>query len=208
MPNTKLLHCESKRGTEALNVAGPFGNAYGQSSCRTNHTAYAMCNGDIMSGIESVPSAYLSIGFLAILGIIMPLTNFLITWVVRPKVDPARPHITKSYLLEGYEVDHSLYPRRLTTFECGSEPVGDAMIQFHFQYYWYAIIFLVFDVAFMFLVLGGMVVGNATSSELAENSRGTAVEDAKMAMMILAIFFSTMSAGVWYVFRKRGRIYI
>ena len=110
--------------------------------------------------------------------------------------------------MEGYEVDHSLYPRRLTTFECGSEPVGDAMIQFHFQYYWYAIIFLVFDVAFMFLVLGGMVVGNATSPELAENSRGTAVEDAKMAMMILAIFFSTMSAGVWYVFRKRGRIYI
>ncbi|MBT4070620.1 MAG: NAD(P)H-quinone oxidoreductase subunit 3 [Euryarchaeota archaeon] len=161
-----------------------------------------------MSGIESVPSAYLSIGFLAILGIIMPLTNFLITWVVRPKVDPARPHITKSYLLEGYEVDHSLYPRRLTTFECGSEPVGDAMIQFHFQYYWYAIIFLVFDVAFMFLVLGGMVVGNATSSELAESSRATAVEDAKMAMLILATFFITMSAGVWYVFRKRGRIYI
>jgi NADH:ubiquinone oxidoreductase subunit 3 (subunit A) len=167
-----------------------------------------MYNGDNMSGIESVPSAYLSIGFLAILGIIMPLTNFLITWVVRPKVDPARPHITKSYLLEGYEVDHSLYPRRLTTFECGSEPVGDAMIQFHFQYYWYAIIFLVFDVAFMFLVLGGMVVGNATSTDLAENNRETAVEDAKMAMMILAIFFSTMSAGVWYVFRKRGRIYI
>jgi NADH:ubiquinone oxidoreductase subunit 3 (subunit A) len=110
--------------------------------------------------------------------------------------------------LEGYEVDHSLYPRRLTTFECGSEPVGDAMIQFHFQYYWYAIIFLVFDVAFMFLVLGGMVVGNATSPDLAENSRESAVEDAKMAMMILAIFFSTMSAGVWYVFRKRGRIYI
>jgi hypothetical protein len=53
-----------------------------------------------------------------------------------------------------------------------------------------------------------MVVGNATSTDLAENSRETAVEDAKMAMMILAIFFSTMSAGVWYVFRKRGRIYI
>ena len=50
-----------------------------------------------MSGLESVPSAYLSIGFLTVVGIIMPLTNFLITWVVRPKVDPARPHITRSY---------------------------------------------------------------------------------------------------------------
>ena len=156
-----------------------------------------------MSGLESVPSAYLSIGFLTVVGIIMPLTNFLITWVVRPKVDPARPHITRSYLLEGYERDHSLYPRRLTTFECGSEPVGEAMIQFHFQYYWYAIIFLVFDVAFMFLVLGGMVTADATSAD-----GTTTIEAAESALTTLGIFFATMSLGVWYVFRKRGRIYI
>lgn len=133
----------------------------------------------------------------------MPLTNFIITWVVRPRVDPARPHMTKSYLLEGYERDHSLYPRRLTTFECGSEPVGEAMIQFHFQYYWYAIIFLVFDVAFMFLVLGGMLVGDATSE-----GSSTAIEDAKAASLVLLGFFTMVSLGVWYVFRKRGRIYI
>lgn len=133
----------------------------------------------------------------------MPLTNFIITWLVRPKVDPARPHITRSYLLEGYERDHSLYPRRLTTFECGSEPVGEAMIQFHFQYYWYAIIFLVFDVAFMFLVLGGMVAADATKVGSA-----TTVADAESALVTLGIFFATMSLGVWYVFRKRGRIYI
>ncbi|MCH1537498.1 MAG: NADH-quinone oxidoreductase subunit A [Candidatus Poseidoniales archaeon] len=159
-----------------------------------------------MSGLESVPSAYLSIGFLTVVGIIMPLTNFLITWVVRPKVDPARPHITRSYLLEGYERDHSLYPRRLTTFECGSEPVGDAMIQFHFQYYWYAIIFLVFDVAFMFLVLGGMVASDATAQDVVD--RTGAVERATSALLTLGAFFATMSLGVWYVFRKRGRIYI
>jgi NADH:ubiquinone oxidoreductase subunit 3 (subunit A) len=157
-----------------------------------------------MSGLESVPSAYLSIGFLTVVGIIMPLTNFLITWVVRPKVDPARPHITRSYLLEGYERDHSLYPRRLTTFECGSEPVGEAMIQFHFQYYWYAIIFLVFDVAFMFLVLGGMVASEATTVDADAES----LARAKSALVTLAAFFATMSLGVWYVFRKRGRIYI
>ncbi len=159
-----------------------------------------------MSGLESVPSAYLSIGFLTIVGIIMPLTNFIITWLVRPKVDPARPHITRSYLLEGYERDHSLYPRRLTTFECGSEPVGEAMIQFHFQYYWYAIIFLVFDVAFMFLVLGGMVASDATAADVVD--REAAVDQATQALITLGIFFATMSLGVWYVFRKRGRIYI
>ena len=157
-----------------------------------------------MSGLESVPSAYLSIGFLTVLGIIMPLTNFLITWVVRPRVDPARPHITRSYLLEGYERDHSLYPRRLTTFECGSEPVGDAMIQFHFQYYWYAIIFLVFDVAFMFMALGGLLAMDATNG----STSGDAVDVVGSEMLILTIFFATMVLGVWHVFRKRGRIYI
>ena len=154
----------------------------------------------------SVPSAYLSIAFLAIVGILMPLTNFIMSWALRPRTDPSRPHITRSYLLEGYERDHSLYPRRLSTFECGSEPIGEAMIQFHFQYYWYAIIFLVFDVAFMFLVLGGMVASDATAQDVVD--REAAVARATDALTILGIFFATMSLGVWYVFRKRGRIYI
>ena len=149
----------------------------------------------------SVPSAYLSIAFLAIVGILMPLTNFIMSWALRPRTDPSRPNITRSYLLEGYERDHSLYPRRLSTFECGSEPIGDAMIQFHFQYYWYAIIFLVFDVAFMFLVLGGMVTAE-------ETKLGGDIAKAEAGLAIIAVFFTIMSLGVWYVFRKRGRIYI
>ena len=161
--------------------------------------------GEPMSGLESVPSAYLSIGFLTLVGILMPLTNFIITWVVRPRVDPARPHITKSYLLEGYEKDHSLYPRRLTTFECGSEPVGEAMIQFHFQYYWYAIIFLVFDIAFMFLSFAGILVTEATAQG---GSQVVSLEEVWGGLLTLAAIFGFMVLGVWYVFRKRGRIYI
>ena len=98
--------------------------------------------------------------------------------------------------------DHSLYPRRLSTFECGSEPIGDAMIQFHFQYYWYAIVFLVFDVGFMFLVLGGMVTAQETST--ADGN----IANAEAGLAVLGAFFAIMSLGVWYVFRKRGRIYI
>ena len=48
----------------------------------------------------SVPSAYLSIAFLAIVGILMPLTNFIMSWALRPRTDPSRPHITRSYLLK------------------------------------------------------------------------------------------------------------
>ena len=145
-----------------------------------------------MSGLESVPSAYLSIGFLTVVGILMPLTNFIITWVVRPRVDPARPHITKSYLLEGYERDHSLYPRRLTTFECGSEPVGEAMIQFHFQYYMFAILFVVFDLVVVFLILWVQVY---------------LVLDVA-AKVIMMLFLLVTLLGLWYAFRKEDVIWI
>ena len=80
------------------------------------------------------------------------------------------------------------------------------MIQFHFQYYWYAIIFLVFDVAFMFLVLGGMVASDATAQDLADSARAGAVAKAKDALLVLCGYFAIMSLGVWYVFRKRGRL--
>ena len=118
---------------------------------------------------------------------------------MRPVPDSKNPNVTKSYFLPGYETDHSLYPRRLTTYECGSDPVGDAMIQFHFQYYWYAIIFLVFDIAFMFLALGGTV---------AINSNDGNIDNSERAMMGLIGFLFLMILGVWHVFRKRGKIYI
>ena len=102
--------------------------------------------------------------------------------------------------MDGYEVDHSNYPRRLSTYECGSDPIGDAMIQFHFQYYWYALIFLVFDIAFMFLAFGGI--------STVHNSKIGAPKEALGPLVTLSVFFFIMVLGVWHVFRKRGRIYI
>ena len=161
-----------------------------------------------MTSADSVTGAYLAVALMTLIGIAVPLGAFVTSWFLRPRTDRSQSHITKSWLLEGYETDHSLYPRRLSTYECGSEPIGDAMIQFHFQYYWYAIIFLVFDVAFMFLVLGGLVASDATAQDLADSARDSAVSKAKNALLVLSGFFTIMSLGVWYVFRKRGRIYI
>ena len=149
----------------------------------------------------TVTERYVAVGLMAILGILFPLSQFIVTRFVRPVTDSANPNITRSYFLPGYERDHSMYPRRLTTYECGSEPVGGAMIQFHFQYYWYAIIFLVFDIAFMFLALAGTLTMNADVSSRSH-------QDAAIAMMNAGIFLLLMSLGVWHVFRKRGRIYI
>ena len=154
-------------------------------------------------GAETVTGAYLSMALMTLIGIGMPLGAFITQYFVMPKVDSSRPPMTKSWLMEGYERDHSLYPRRLSTYECGSEPVGEAMIQFHFQYYWYAIIFLVFDVAFMFMALGGLLAIDATGSANSDPIGLVGTE-----MIVLTIFFATMVLGVWHVFRKRGRIYI
>ena len=156
-----------------------------------------------MVGAETVTGTYLSMLWMTLIGIGMPLGAFITQYFVMPKVDSSRPHMTKSWLMEGYERDHSLYPRRLSTYECGSEPVGEAMIQFHFQYYWYAIIFLVFDVAFMFMALGGLLAMDATESSTADPIATVGTE-----MIVLIVFFTTMTLGVWHVFRKRGRIYI
>jgi len=155
-------------------------------------------------GAETVTGTYLSMALMTLIGIGMPLGAFITQYFVMPKVDPSRPHMTKSWLMDGYEKDHSLYPRRLSTYECGSNPVGDAMIQFHFQYYWYAIIFLVFDVAFMFLALGGLLAMDATSA----TSSGSPIDMVGTEMIVMTVFFATMVLGVWHVFRKRGRIYI
>ena len=156
-----------------------------------------------MVGAETVTGTYLSMLWMTLIGIGMPLGAFITQYFVMPKVDSSRPHMTKSWLMEGYERDHSLYPRRLSTYECGSEPVGEAMIQFHFQYYWYAIIFLVFDVAFMFMALGGLLAMDAPESSTADPIAAVGTE-----MIVLIVFFATMTLGVWHVFRKRGRIYI
>ena len=158
--------------------------------------------------MTSVSADYLSLGLMTLVGILFPLSAFILNRFFRPMPDPNDPTKLRSFLLKGYETDQSLYVRRLSTYECGADPVGDAMIDFHFQYYWYAIIFLVFDVAFMFLVLGGMVASDATAADLADSARDSAVAKAKDALMVLSAYFAIMSLGVWYVFRKRGRIYI
>ena len=111
--------------------------------------------------MPSVSAAYLSLALMTLVGIGFPLGGFVLSRFLRPMPDPNDPTKLRSFLLDGYESDQSLYVRRLSTYECGADPVGDAMIDFHFQYYWYAIIFLVFDIAFMFLAFAGIVAMNA-----------------------------------------------
>ncbi|HJL59991.1 MAG TPA: NADH-quinone oxidoreductase subunit A [Candidatus Thalassarchaeaceae archaeon] len=152
--------------------------------------------------VESVPTAYLGLAIMTVVGIGFPLGAFVVSKFLRPTPDPNNPNKLRSLLLDGLESDNTLHSRVDSTYECGSDPVGDAMIDFHFQYYWYAIIFLVFDIAFMFLAFGGLlsihsVPGDPNSIELALGG-----------VVTVTIFLALMGLGVWHAFRKRGRIYI
>ena len=42
-------------------------------------------------------------------------------------------------------------PEKLTSYESGIEPMGDAWIQFQIRYYMFALVFVIFDVETVFL---------------------------------------------------------
>lgn len=50
--------------------------------------------------------------------------------------------------------------KKLTTYECGEEPIGDAWIQFNVRYYLVALLFVAFDVEVFFLIPWAMVYKN------------------------------------------------
>ncbi len=148
--------------------------------------------------MSTVPDAYLPLAIMNLVGIGFPVMTFIGSYFLRPTQHPHDRTKVRSILLPGYERDQSLYIRRDSTYECGSDPVGDAHINFHFQYYRYAIIFLVFDIAFMFLAFGGVIA----------IQDGMLDEEILDALATLTAFIVLMGLGVWHVFRKRGRIYI
>ncbi|MBK70696.1 MAG: hypothetical protein CMB53_04820 [Euryarchaeota archaeon] len=151
-----------------------------------------------MCAMSTVPEDYLAVAVMALVGIGFPVMSFIASGFLRPRKTGNDPMKLNSWLLPGYETDQSLYIRRDSTYECGADPVGDAHINFHFQYYWYAIIFLVFDIAFMFLAFGGVVA----------IQEGVDMSGIYSALATLTAFIILMGLGVWHVFRKRGRIYI
>ncbi len=74
----------------------------------------------------------------AIVAILFPLGTFFATRLFRP-TNPT--------------------PLKDLVYECGEVPEGEAQIEFHFQYYMFALIFLVFDVAAIFLLLWAFAWG-------------------------------------------------
>lgn len=73
---------------------------------------------------------YLPIAIFTLLGLGFAGLTLFLSWLVRPKAPR---------------------PEKLTTYECGERPIGQAWSQFNVRYYIYALLFVVFDVETIFL---------------------------------------------------------
>ncbi len=108
---------------------------------------------------------YIPVAIFALVALAIPLLTFWLTRFFRPHHDTEL---------------------KLSTYECGEEPTGEAMIQFHFQYYMFAILFLVFDLVTVFLLLWVVVYTDLTFS----------------AKFTMGIFLAITLLGLWYALRK------
>lgn len=71
-----------------------------------------------------------AIGFMLAVAVAFPIVPLVISRCLQPR----RPT-----------------PQKLSTYECGVEPVGRAWVQFKASYFLYALVFVVFDVETVFL---------------------------------------------------------
>ncbi len=75
------------------------------------------------------------IGIYVILAILIPASMLLIPFALTiVKVKPAKPN-----------------PVKMSTYECGLETIGGTWVQFNFRYFYFAIMFVLFDVITVFL---------------------------------------------------------
>ena len=75
-----------------------------------------------------------------------------------------------------------------TVYECGIETVGDVRIQFHVQYYIYALVFLIFDVETIFLFPWAVAYNQLTLFGILE----------------AILFVAILLGGYFYAWRKRA----
>ena len=79
-------------------------------------------------------------------------------------------------------------PVKLSTYECGLETVGDAWIQYNVRYYYFALIFVIFDVETVFLFPWAVAYRQLGWFALGE----------------MFIFIATLVVGLAYAWKKKA----
>jgi len=81
---------------------------------------------------------------------------------------------------------------RDSTYECGERPIGVAQIQFHVQFYIYAIIFVAFDIVTVFLLVWALAFAGLSET----------------ANIFAVTFLIILLAGVFYSLKKERILWI
>ena len=74
---------------------------------------------------------YAYVGFFLIVGVLFVILNIeVVSRIIRP---------------------HRPNPQKLSSYECGEEPIGTGWVRFHIRYYLYALVYIIFAVETVFL---------------------------------------------------------
>ncbi len=82
-------------------------------------------------------------------------------------------------------------PEKLTTYECGEEPIGGSWIRFHVRYYLYALVYIVFAVEVIFLYPWAVIFKDFIREGLGA-----------LALLEMFVFIIILLLGFIYAWRK------
>jgi NADH-quinone oxidoreductase subunit A len=101
----------------------------------------------------------------SLLGLIFLVASLILSRVIRPN----RPN-----------------PQKLTTYECGIEPVGQSWGQFHVHYYIFALLFVLFDVETVYIFPWALKLGQLRMFAFVE----------------MLVFLAILAVGLIYAWRQ------
>jgi len=83
-------------------------------------------------------------------------------------------------------------PAKMSTYECGMKPIGSRWVRFNIRYYYYAVVFVVFDVETVFLYPWAARYGVLSK------------EFGLIAFGAMMVFLGVVTLGYVYAWRKRA----
>ncbi len=133
---------------------------------------------------------YVGVGVLIIVALLFPLGTLFATRLFRPRRTPVG---ARQFMLGIHYAERTDDRYAEDTYECGNPLMTETSdIDFHFQYYMYAIIFVAADVMAIFLILWGL-----DYQELSDSAR-----------MAMLGFVAVLVIGVLYALRKESMVWI
>jgi NADH-quinone oxidoreductase subunit A len=110
-----------------------------------------------------------------ITGIVLVSVSLTAAWLVHP----SRPN-----------------PEKLTTYECGEDPIGNAWSQFNIRFYVIALVFILFDVEIIFLFPWAVIFGNETLAAATDGTWGW------FCLIEMGVFIGILALGLAYAWAK------